>query len=48
MGKGTELGMSVLSIANKDFSCRYTWMTSKWPEREAKYGSHVEEIDEKC
>ena len=36
-----------LFIESKDCSDQYTWMTSKWWE-EAEYGSHVEEIDEKC
>ena len=29
MGKGTELAMSFWCIGNKDYACRYTWMTSK-------------------
>ena len=32
MGNSTELGMSFCSSKNKDYSCRDTWMTSKWLE----------------
>ena len=40
MGKSTKLGM-FLFIENKVYSCQYMW-------KEAEYGSHMEEIDEKC
>ena len=33
MGESTEFGMLVLFIGNKDCSCRYTWTTSTWLER---------------
>ena len=36
-----------LFTKDKDYSCRYTLMTSKWLE-EAEFGTHVEEIDEEC
>ena len=31
--ESTELGMSQLFVENKDYSYRYTWMVSKWLER---------------
>ena len=45
-GKVTELGMSFFSSKNKDYSCRYTLgLKNRW--KEAEYGTHVKEIEEK-
>ena len=45
MEKKYRMETVFLFIENKDCSCRYTWMTSKW-WKEAEYKSYVEEIDE--
>ena len=47
-GKEVRIGNACLFIGNKDCSGRYAWMPSIWLEKEAEYGSHVEETDETC
>ena len=47
-GKKYTTGNVFLFIENKDFSYRCVWMTLKMTGEKAEYGSHVEELDEKC
>ena len=44
--KKYRIGNICLFIENWDYSCQYTWMTSKMAGKKAEYGHHVEEIDE--
>ena len=40
-----RIGNASLFIKNKDYSCRYMWMT-KMAGKKAEYGSRAEEVDE--